>query len=176
MDHISLCYAAVSYSVTPTDIQTTFLPQLDMILRLAIALHNRLSISVLPLIPFKVDYDSYLNQSHSLSSDLDNLVSSLYAPQDVQEVKSASTSIANRIRALCQKCLEDLGQPVDSLSVDLGTLALEGEGKPSGKPLEAGAKATGEQAEKAKKVEKERKWLGLWTVQLDKAWKQWEGM
>ncbi len=139
--------------------------QLDIIIRLLLSLHTRAAKSILQLLSLQAPLKDLLELSSQMSSELDNLVSDLYAPQDVDTVFQATDALVRNGRSLCQGCLDDL-EAVDSTA----TLA-DAAGKLSLQDQQDGAATP---ALPLTPIAKELKWLRLWQAQMHKEQAKWQ--
>lgn len=155
-----------------------------MILRLTALLHNRLLTNILPLLPTtSTEYQAYVTSSGDLASYTDNLVSSLYAPQNQDEIDDGVKEVLQESEGIKVGCEEDLetGRNEDDLAEGLGEVKV-GDNVKEESLSEAERKAKEKEQEEIKRSktqikanrERELKWLGLWQVQVDKAKVAWE--
>jgi hypothetical protein len=106
-----------------------------------------------------------LEISNQISSDLDNLVSDLYAPQDVDAVTQSTDDLIRNGSSLCQALLEDL-----QVSNTEGTLTIAA----SKLNLEESQRDVAETSAPLSPIAKELKWLGLWQTQIQKEQAKWQ--
>ena len=121
------------------------------------AIHNRFAKFTLDQ-PMAIDLPAHLETSHSLSSDLDLFVSSLYSPQSEEDIVKGATGVIANAHRLCDLTLaaiEQTGSAADDAVAAMDKLNLEASPTPKDVARDA--------------LEKERKWMEVWKVQMDKA-------
>jgi hypothetical protein len=121
----------------------------DTIVRLVLAIHNRFAKFTLDQ-PDLLNLPENLQTSRSLTSNLDTLVSSLYCPQIVPDVKAGLEGILKDARRLCDMTLAS-GKEDDPLVNAAENLSIDKE------KMTAPDSAT-----------KEKKWMSMWKEQIDK--------
>lgn len=133
--------------------------QYDTTVRLIMAIHNRFAKFTLDQ-PLALELPTHLETSHSLSSNMDLFVSSLYSPQvegDMIRGAEGVTADAYKLCDLAVQAIERVGSQTDQAAAAMDKLALDGT-RPSEVANDDG-------------LEKEKKWMDVWRQQMEKAQK-----